>query len=161
MKRNDRRISLLFIGSFIFLLILLFLYRTIGSTFHEVTHEFSTGDKLFIEAEKKLSKKERATKSYASTVEDVITSYQVGRKGNLTIVERRLPNDDQFIFLKWQEKEVFEDERYQGEKEFQDKLTFKLAIQDSNKYEVKSFSAKDVERPHDNTVGIDEATYPN
>lgn len=127
----------------------------------EKKHTFSKGQTLIMETEMDMVLKDTSTNFYEFGVQDIKTTYDVNGESTLTIVERILPNDDQFIFFKWNDQTNNNEPVKDREIEFPKRINFKLLISGANKHKIKSFAAENIGRPHDNTVGIDEITYPN
>src|SRR5699024_3297461 len=127
----------------------------------ETSHTLSQGQTLLMSGERGLFLIESKKKKYEFDVEDIETIYSLDEDSTLKIVERILQNKDQFIFLEWMDDENDNNPIEDRDIEYSEKINFTLLIDDTNQYDIQSFSVLDVERPHDNTVGIDEVTYPN
>lgn len=162
MRKNLSLIlSLLFVCLSIILLFVFIQMRDRPAVILKKEHRFSKGQTLIMESEMDLVLKDTSTNSYEFGIQDIKTSYDIKGKGSLSIVERILPNEDQFIFFKWNNQADNNEAVKDREIEFPDKINFRLIMDQANQHRTQSFTAKDVGRPHDNTVGIDEITYPN
>lgn len=152
-------ITLLVISAVVILLLILPINKNATNT--KETHVLSTGQQLVMDSEYDITLLDTKTKEYVFGVKDIETNYRVNGESTLTIVERILPQEDLFLFFKWHDEAEHEERSRDRAVEFPKKIEFTLPVLGANKFGVNSFSALDIDRPHDNTVGVDETTYPN
>lgn len=120
------------------------------STAKDIYYELFNGDKLYIQSSDNLTIQKEDRVDYPYEVYDLITIYEVEDNGELTITERVFPNQDSFVFTKWDNIQKNDE-----------KITFTLKYDESNNYEVNGFAKYDIEHEHDNALGVDPTTYPN
>ncbi|WP_337017447.1 hypothetical protein [Oceanobacillus massiliensis] len=108
------------------------------------------GTVLTFESEDNIEADSTSEKKYSYGVEDRKSTYKVGEKATLEIVERILPNEDSFIFTRWNNED--------GEK---GRIHFTMEFTQSNRYDFDDFAQLDIEHEHDKVFGVEGTTYPN
>lgn len=118
------------------------------------TYTLHNGDNLKMESIHSMELISKEEKDYPFDMKDFVYTYQLNTNDKLILVERILPNKDSFVFLEWENKQ-------ESDETTEEEIIFTITFDGATHYNVTGFSLFDIERPHDNTVGVDETTYPN